>query len=867
VLQLYDPDRSQGVRKAGRPNSYSTFVSEMAGALEQHQGTMGASVRLLTGAVTSPSLAAQISAFQEAFPLAVWHQYEPVNRDQAREGAELAFGEAVDLLYRVDRADVVLSLDADFLVGGAAFVRYAQEFAARRDPTAEGPGMNRLYAVESCPTVTGAAADHRLPLRAGAMDGYVRALARRLGVQVDGAAEVADTAWLDALVHDLQAHPGRSLVLAGDHLPASAHAVVHAINDALGNVGKTVMPVEPVEARPEQHTASLKQLADDMEQGKVETLIILERNPVYDAPADLDFEARMQRVTRRVHLGLYYDETARQCHWHIPAAHYLEAWGDTRAYDGTASVVQPLIEPLYRGKSALEVMASLNGSPGVSGYDLVRAYWEANGLAKDDEKAWRAALHDGIVPRTNAPRKQVALKGGLPDPAEADPGVEVVFRADPSVYDGQFANLSWVQELPRPITRITWDNAALMSPATARKLNVRVRTEKAERIKIRKGGRSLMIPAWIVPGHADDCITVHLGYGRTHGGRVASDPAKGPVGANAYTLRTSKRPWIMENVEVTATGRTYPMATTQNHPTIDENPMVKKRHHFRTGTLQEFRHHPDHPAFVHAGSHGDVDHLTIFKDFDYAEGLKWGMVIDLSRCVGCNACTIACQAENNIPVVGKEEVLNGRELHWIRVDRYFEGTAESPAYHHQPIPCMHCERAPCETVCPVGATVHSAEGLNQMVYNRCVGTRYCSNNCPYKVRRFNFYKYADHTTPTLKMQRNPNVTVRSRGVMEKCSYCVQRINAARITAKTDGNRPLVDGEVVAACQQACPTRAITFGDLNDESSAVAQAAASALNYGVLSELNTRPRTTYLARVTHPHPALRHETPGHEEPHA
>ncbi|MEW5959033.1 MAG: 4Fe-4S dicluster domain-containing protein, partial [Chloroflexota bacterium] len=636
---------------------------------------------------------------------------------------------------------------------------------------------------------------------------------------------------------DLQANRGRSLVVAGDSQPPVVHALVHAINETLGNAGQTVIYTDPLEARPVNQTGSLAGLVADMAAGQVDMLVILEANPVYTAPVDLNFAENLQKVDFRVRLGLYEDETSALCHWHIPAKHYLETWGDARAYDGTVSLIQPLIEPLYEDKSAYELLAALLGQPGVSGYDIVREYWAGQNPAANFEQFWKQSLHDGFMAGTALPPKDVTVKVDALPPAEPPAaGLELTFRPDPSLWDGRFANNGWLQELPKPLTKLVWDNVALVSPATAEQLGVANETV----IELTYEGRVVSGPVWVNPGQADDSICIQFGFGRTRAGRVGNG-----VGFNAYALRTANAPWFGSGLEIRGVARRYPLASTQHHYNMEGRDLV------RVGAIAQFIAEPD---FVHRMGHHDIDEsLSLFPGWEY-KSYAWGMTVDLNVCNGCNACVMACQSENNSPIVGKEEVITGREMHWIRLDTYFEGELDQPQAYHQPVMCQHCEQAPCEVVCPVNATVHDHEGLNVMVYNRCIGTRYCSNNCPYKVRRFNFLQYADQISESLKAQRNPDVTVRTRGVMEKCTYCVQRISAARITAKNE-NRTIRDGEVVTACQAACPSQAIIFGDINDPDSQVARAKAEPHHYGILTELGTRPRTGYLAKLRNPNPEL------------
>jgi molybdopterin-containing oxidoreductase family iron-sulfur binding subunit len=857
VLGLYDPDRSQTVKFYGEVRPWSAFREALRSALEPLRAAKGEGLRFLTGRVTSPTLAGQLEAILAELPAARWHSYEPGGRDNSRAGAILAFGEHVEPQYKLDTAEVVLSLEADFVGDHPASLRLVREFASRRRLGGDRPTMSRLYVIEGTPSLTGANADDRLVVRPSQVEGLARAIAAEVGLAVGGGTG-AHAAWVRSLAKDLRAHPGVALVIAGEPQPPAVHALAHAMNEALGAVGRTVVYTAPVEAGARDQLASLRELAADMDAGRVRLLVVMGANPAYAAPADLRFVERLDKVPLRVHLGLYEDETAERCHWHLPEAHPLEAWSDARAADGTVTILQPLIAPLYGGKSAHELLALFTARPDRSGHDLVRDHWKERLGEADFEKRWRRALHDGVVAGTALPPKTVAVRLG--DWAKAPPvpepsGFEIVFRLDPCVHDGRFANNGWLQELPKPLTKLTWDNAAIMSPRTAERFGFRVTETTAghrtEVVELRYQGRSVRAPVWILPGHSDDAVTVHLGYGRTRAGRVGTG-----AGLSAYALRTSDAPWFGSGLQLLRTGSTARLACTQDHWSIAQPAQgaARERHVIRAATLVEYAN--DQDVFQKMG-HDPRPGLSLYPDRRY-EGHAWGMAIDLGACVGCNACVVACQAENNVPVVGKDQVGRGREMHWIRVDRYYEGPpdAASPQTFHQPVPCMHCENAPCEVVCPVAATVHSDEGLNDMVYNRCVGTRYCSNNCPYKVRRFNFLLYQDWTTPTLKMLRNPDVTVRSRGVMEKCTYCVQRINRARIDARNEG-RPVKDGDIRTACEAACPAEAIVFGDVNDPASRVSRLKASPRNYGLLTELQTRPRTTYLAAVRNPNPELDH----------
>jgi molybdopterin-containing oxidoreductase family iron-sulfur binding subunit len=861
ILALYDPDRSRAVTNAGSISTWSAFFNALNGELEGQRLNGGAGLRILTETVTSPTIANQLRLLLAKFPRAKWHQYEPAGRDNVRAGARLAFGEFVETQYRFASSEVILALDADFLLMEPGNVRYAREFTDKRRVREGKTTMNRLYMVESTPSVTGAMADHRLALRPSEIPVFARAAAARLGLPVDAKSTPASSAsfapWLDAAARDLEKHLGAGLVVAGNHQPPIVHALAHAMNHTLGNVDKTVIYTEPIEPHPVDQMASLRELIDDMKAGRVIVLIILGGNPVFSAPADLRFEELLARVGFSAYLSLYENETSARCQWHIPETHYLESWSDTRAYDGTVTILQPLIAPLYSGKSPHEFLAAVMGQPVRSSYNIVRDYWKSRNRTKDFELFWRTALHDGWIAGTDFPPKAVRLKsissfdqgsgaGATDAGGGSSDSLEIIFRPDPTIFDGRFANNGWLQELPKPLTKLTWDNAVLISPATAERLALGHRVAWsggehgkvfADMVELRYAGRSVQSPVWITPGHADGCATVYFGYGRTRAGKVGTG-----AGFNTYAIRTSDSPWHGFGLEMRKTGARYPLACTQFHHNMEGRDLV------RAATLEQYRREPH---FARGDEHASQAETSLYAAHKY-EGYAWGMVIDTSVCIGCNACVVACQAENNIPIVGKEEVSRGREMHWIRIDRYYKGSLESPETVHQPVLCMQCENAPCELVCPVNATNHSAEGLNDMVYNRCVGTRYCSNNCPYKVRRFNFFQYSDFATPSLKLLRNPDVTVRSRGVMEKCTYCVQRINAAKIAAAKE-DREVRDGEIATACQAACPTQAIVFGNINDPGSRVAKLKANSLNYGILTELNTRPRTTYLAKLKNPNP--------------
>jgi MoCo/4Fe-4S cofactor protein with predicted Tat translocation signal len=850
ILEMYDPDRSQTITCLGDAYSWGAFLQAFRGPFNSQKALQGAGIRILTQTTSSPALADQMRAFLKSYPAAKWHIYEPINRDNVNAGAQMAFGQNVETQYKIAAAEVIVSLDADFLYAGfPGFTRYSRDFAQRRRPEEK---MNRLYVVESTPTSTGAKADHRLPVRGLEIEQFARTLASQLGANAGagGGNLPADaTKYLAAVLDDLKSHRGASVVIAGEHQSPAVHALAHAINHALGNVGSTVVYTDPVDANPANQTGSLRELVADMRGGKVDMLFILGGNPAYDAPADFGFADALQNanVPLRVHLGLYQNETAELCHWHINEAHYLEAWGDARAYDGTVSIIQPLIAPLYNGRSIYEIMALLSGQSEATGYEVVRKYWQAQHPGADFEMFWRRSLHDGWIAGTTFPSKQVTLTSFSPSPAQelAPNSIEINFRRDPSVWDGRFSNNGWLQELPKPMTKMTWDNPVLISPAMAEHLGLK----SEDLIEIELQGKKVTAPVWLQVGHPNNSLTVFLGYGRRRAGRVGT-----AMGFDMYQLRNSAIPWMTSGARVVKAGGTYKLATTQGYQTM-ETP-VGSRPLVRETSLEEYRKEP-HFAQEEQPRSDETLYPTL-PGWEYQEKPNaWGMAIDLNRCVGCNNCILACQSENNIPVVGKEQVVIGRHMHWLRVDSYYQGDRDNPRAFFQPVPCMQCENAPCEVVCPVGATVHSTEGLNDMVYNRCVGTRYCSNNCPYKVRRFNFLLFQDWETPQLKMMRNPDVSVRSRGVMEKCTYCVQRITQSRIDSERQ-ERPIRDGELQTACQQSCPANAIIFGNINDPNSQVAKLKAEPRNYALLADLNTRPRTTYLAEVRNPNPALQAE---------
>lgn len=880
ILELYDPDRSRGLKQYAGADGTSKEWSEFLEFAEKHfaelRGAKGKGLAILAEASSSPTRAALQAQFAKGLPEARWYEYEPITDDNVREGSVLAFGSAHRTHYRVESADVIVCVDCDLLSGHANSVQYARGFAANRNPKRgpEGGRMNRLYAVESRYTLTGAAADHRLPMRSRDIAAWLAGLEEAVRKQLAGEKAGQQEPFLAAVVQDLIGSKGRSLVAVGTAQPPEVHAAAHRINQSLGNAGKTVVYyADPNPERP-GHMAAIRSLVADMNAGNVKTIVVLGGNPVYNAPADVKFAEAYAKVAQRVHLSPYSDETSRESTWHIPKAHFLESWDDARAVDGTYSILQPLISPLWGGKTSSEMIAVILGDKTSDGQTLVRRTFGELFGQPDLEANWKKAVHDGLVAGSESKPASPAIQAAKGTPGKTaesqakDGDLEIVFCADDSVFDGRFANNGWLQETPRPISHITWDNAAVMHPATARRLKIDADTL----VRLQYSGQSLELPVYLLPGHAKDSITVSLGYGRKAAGQVGGDAAQKieSVGANAYSLRTSTSPFFGSGLEVASTGKAYTLAATEEHHAIDNLSERAKQERgselLREATLKEYEAHPEFAQ--HVVHHPPLE--SLWTEWSYTEGHRWGMTVDLNKCIGCNACVVACQAENNIPVVGRQLVLKGREMHWLRIDRYFRGDseAESPPISHQVVTCQQCENAPCEQVCPVAATVHSHEGLNDMVYNRCIGTRYCANNCPYKVRRFNyFYFHWDLEKPeneVKKMVYNPEVTIRSRGVMEKCTYCVQRVQAAKIVAKNE-RRPIGDGEVMTACQQSCPSRAIVFGDLNDRESQVARAQEDHRSYAMLAELNIKPRTSYLARVRNPHPSL--DKAEHEHPNA
>jgi MoCo/4Fe-4S cofactor protein with predicted Tat translocation signal len=892
LLDLYDPDRSKGVLYRGNDSEWGRFQQAFATAVNNTKG--GDGVYFLSETITSPTLAAQWKQVQAKYPSAKMVQYDAVTGDGARAASKAAFGDYLDVQYKLEDADVILALDADFL-SGIAFPGHLPLSAAyaERHRYEAGKTMNRMYVVETMPSVTGYKAEHRLALKPSEIDTFAAGLS---GSSAAGLSNPAAQKFMAAVLADLKQASGRAVVIAGPQASAAVHAAAHALNASLGAVGKTVIYTQSIAPVPTEQGADMKSLVADMNSGKVKWLVMLGTNPLYNAPADLNFSAAFAKVPNTVHVGTHVDETGFYSTWHVNKSHFLESWSDARAYDGTITIIQPMIDPLWGGKSSHDVLQSLL-DPSLGGYDAVVANAKTY-ITGDFATGWRKSLHDGWVEGTAFTAKTVSAPTSAAPASTGNPGggLEIAFRSDASIYDGRFANNGWLQEVPKPVTSMAWDNAVLMSVDTMAKLGI----EENEAIELELNERKVIAPVLMVPGHPNDCVTVHVGFGRgVESGRVGAG-----VGFNAYLLRTSDQPGYAAGLTVKRGEGTYDLCVTKVHaiehrdayaqhdlnkPLSDKEGIYSLPGHeameraiIRYATLAEVKQNPN---FAHSQGEGAETHAidgaliqkegynpigeepghedTMFPEawsYDHQDPSsrviqnKWGMAIDLNSCVGCNACIVSCYAENNIPVVGREQVKIGRNMQWLRIDTYFEGDLHAPRAHFQPMACQHCENAGCEQVCPVGATVHTPEGINTMVYNRCVGTRYCSNNCPYKVRRFNFLLYSDFDTESLKFMRNPDVTVRSRGVMEKCSYCVQRIEAVKIEADKE-NRAIRDGEIVTACQQACPTSAISFGNLNDPNSAVAKRKAEERDYGVLADLNYRPRTTYTAGVINPNPEL------------
>ena len=862
VLDLYDPDRIFHPMSNGEKSDWGHYETWLTGQLSSMSATRGEGACLLVDSQVSPTFSRLLLELKNAYPALRVFKYDGLNSDCQAEGIQLATGRAMVPQYQFQKADIIVSFGADFLGVEPNNISYTRDFSERRDP--DSGQMNRLYAFENHLTITGSKADHRIRVKASQIEPaawvVASALIRQVGPgslsasivnAIHGAADhyrsLVDDKIVQAIVSDLVSHRGRSLIVSGIQCAPTVHALVYALNQILGNASQTV-----IYRAADTSEESLRHLSDLLSKGSVKHLFIVGGNPVYNAPVSLKFSERLKKASSIVHLTHAENETSQLAQWVLPCSHFLESWGDLKAIDGSVSIVQPLIQPLYNSRSSAEFLSGLLGKADMS-YNLVRSTWKAT------EAAWKKWLHNGVVSgaSTALPAAPLTDKGFSESLAKqirslkTASGIEIVFPLSYSLLDGRYANNGWLQELPDPITKLVWDNAALISEKTAEKLSLK--TE--DLILITHDGHELKVPVMVMPGQADESISVSLGYGRKVVGRVG----KG-TGSNGYALWTGAA--FISGAKIEKTGRVYHLATTQNHGSMEGRAII------REATLDTYKKHPNFAKeMIHT-----PPLESLWEERVYDKGYQWGMSIDLSRCTGCSACITACQSENNIPIVGKKQAMNGRVMHWIRLDRYFEGDVDQARVAYQPVTCLHCENAPCEQVCPVAATVHSEEGLNDMVYNRCVGTRYCSNNCPVKVRRFNFFDYHQRNPQSVKKERkhlfdyvrqpdldiqkqfNPDVTVRMRGVMEKCTYCVQRINEARINSKLEEVQ-IVDGDVVTACQQSCPAGAIVFGNILDPNSKVSKAKARSREYHLLEELHLKPRTTYLASIRNPHPSL------------
>ena len=888
ILHLYDPDRSQGPAQKGK-----SVGTEMLRTMLPQLGQRLQGARVLCEASSSPTLAA-LKAELVAKGVG-WHEYEALSWDNERLGTKLAFGSPARPVAHLERAETIVTIDCDLFVEHPAAMRYSRDFArSRRMHGSLGVDkMNRLWTIESTLSHTGAMADHRLPLRSELGLPFAQALDAQLG----GASPLPTSSFLKegkvpeflaVLVEELKANRGKAVVLAGRRQPPEVHALVARINEWLGAVGVTLDYTVDTDPERPAHVQSIATLAKDMAAGQVKTLVIVGGNPVYDAPVDLDFAGALKSVELSLHLSDYVDETSQLTTWHVPRAHFLEAWGDTRTWDGTITIAQPLIAPLLGGVSAIELMSIMLGED-KNGEQLVRETHDKLAGAN-----WRQSVHDGFARGSELPAAQVKVGNfALPTLTQSQLGglvpkganLEVTFQYSPFAYDGRYANNAWLQETPDFLSKVTWDNYALVSPTDGKKL------PNDTMIKVSVGERSVTLPCHTMPGQAVGSIALVLGGGRTAAGRVGG-MGKRSTGWNTHVVRTTAAfdivPIHVDSKQTTpaasasSTGEAYVLASTQEHwdirkglnPKVTPDGIAQRLHDLVREVTGEklrddkaYRAEPEETYFDDSHLPAPHRHQSLFVEKDY-QGHRWGMAFDLNTCTGCNSCMVACQAENNIPVVGRKEIHNNREMHWIRIDRYFGGPPEDPQVAHQPVHCQQCENAPCEQVCPVGATTHSDEGLNDQAYNRCIGTRYCANNCPYKVRKFNFFdwnkEWREARNKVRRLLFNPEVTVRSRGVMEKCTWCVQRIQNAKIKAKAQirsGQRPgsidspLPDGEITTACQQACPTEAIVFGDLSDPKSRVSRLHEDGRQYGLLPEVYTKPRNRFLARVRNPHPKL------------
>ena len=866
TLEMYDPDRARGVKFQGKKVDWNEYL-KFAKSINESNGK---GLAVLMQESSSPTIKSIQNDFKKNLPNANWIVYEPVNNENVYAGIELAFSKKLQPLYRLENAQIIVSLGSDFLGVDDNNIYHTRKFAQNRDIVDENSTMNRLYVAESSISSTGTSADHRLNVPQYEMENLLAELAyelKLLGLKIDAKkVKSANNLWIKAAAKDLFDRRGESIIIGGSSLSKEFHQLITLINYSL----KAPIDYYPLNMSQISSLKNLKSLCKDMENGKIDNLVILGANPVYDSPSDFGFAESLKKVKNAVHLTNIIDETSKLCSWNIAMNHYFECWGDAMTYDGHVSIVQPQIMPLFDSKSVIQVLSPIVYSTEQSAYDTVKNVWKSTIIKSGNfEREWEKALHDGlykkpILKKVNVkpiPKVSTAI---LNDYSLDNDMFEIVFTPSSSVYDGRYANNGWLQEIPKPVTSLTWDNAALISMKVAKKLNIK----NGQMLEINVGNNSIKIPAFITPGQNQKSITLELGYGRKFSGRIGND-----VGFNVYPLRDSTNPSFILNGSIKVLNETYPLASTQDHHGLEDDKyaapgfddLANKEAQSRIpelvkqSTLDYYKDNPDWVQKKVEQHKPDkkrswADHSMYNPDWDYSKGPQWGMSIDLTSCTSCNACSIACQSENNIPVVGKQQVMNGREMHWIRIDNYFAGDPDNPEVSTQSVACVHCELAPCESVCPVAATTHSSDGVNQMTYNRCLGTRYCANNCPYKVRKFNFYNYTKDLPEVVQMAMNPDVSIRFRGVMEKCTYCYQRISAARITAENEG-REIRDGDFQVACQQSCPADAIKFGDINDPNSEVSKAKRRNRDYALLAHLGTAPRTTYLAKIRNQNPML------------
>ena len=866
TLEMYDPDRARGVKFQGKKVDWNEYL-KFAKSINESNGK---GLAVLMQESSSPTIKSIQNDFKKNLPNANWIVYEPVNNENVYAGIELAFSKKLQPLYRLENAQIIVSLGSDFLGVDDNNIYHTRKFAQNRDIVDENSTMNRLYVAESSISSTGTSADHRLNVPQHEMENLLAELAyelKLLGLKIDAKkVKSANNLWIKAAAKDLFDRRGESIIIGGSSLSKEFHQLITLINYSL----KAPIDYYPLNMSQISSLKNLKSLCKDMENGKIDNLVILGANPVYDSPSDFGFAESLKKVKNAVHLTNIIDETSKLCSWNIAMNHYFECWGDAMTYDGHVSIVQPQIMPLFDSRSVIQVLSPIVYSTEQSAYDTVKNVWKSTIIKSGNfEREWEKALHDGlykkpILKKVNVKPIAKVSTAILNDYSLDNDMFEIVFTPSSSVYDGRYANNGWLQEIPKPVTSLTWDNAALISMKVAKKLNIK----NGQMLEINVGNNSIKIPAFITPGQNQKSITLELGYGRKFSGRIGNE-----VGFNVYPLRDSTNPSFILNGSIKVLNETYPLASTQDHHGLEDDKyaapgfddLANKEAQSRIpelvkqSTLDYYKDNPDWVQKKVEQHKPDkkrswADHSMYNPDWDYSKGPQWGMSIDLTSCTSCNACSIACQSENNIPVVGKQQVMNGREMHWIRIDNYFAGDPDNPEVSTQSVACVHCELAPCESVCPVAATTHSSDGVNQMTYNRCLGTRYCANNCPYKVRKFNFYNYTKDLPEVVQMAMNPDVSIRFRGVMEKCTYCYQRISAARITAENEG-REIRDGDFQVACQQSCPADAIKFGDINDPNSEVSKAKRRNRDYALLAHLGTAPRTTYLAKIRNQNPML------------